>query len=418
MKLPTGLAAILASVTPCPEAQASQGTCGPDSLIGHAVSSSGLGSDPFSLGGTVYLTGPYKGAPFGVEIVTPAVAGPFNLGVVLVRSSINVDPYTAAVTISGAVPTMVETATAGRVGIPVQLKRTTVTVDRPGFQFNPTNCTRTAITATLGGAQGAAANVSTPFQVANCSKLKFAPVFEAFTEAKTSKFNGASLIVRVSSPGLGQANIAKTVISLPKVLPSRLTTIQKACVDKVFEANPANCPEGSNIGIAKITTPVFKNQLTGPAYLVSHGNRAFPDVVFVLQGEGVTIILDGNTDIKNGITTSSFNALPDAPFTKFETILPEGPHSALAAFGSLCTSPLSLPTVITAQNGNVITQNTKLTVTGCPKAKAKLSRAQLLAKALASCKKQFKHSKKKRHSCEAKARKKYKAKKAAPKKHH
>jgi hypothetical protein len=414
MHLPTGMAAILASVTPCPEPQAAQGTCGPDSLIGHATSSSGLGADPFTLSGQVYLTGPYNGAPFGIDIVTPAMAGPFNLGTVIVRSSINVDPYTAAVTISGAVPTMVETAAVGKAGIPVQLQRTNVTVDRPGFQFNPTNCTPMAITGTLGGAQGGVANVSSSFQTANCAKLPFHPVLEASTESKTSKPNGASLIVKVSSPGLGQANIAKTKLVLPLNLPSRLTTIQKACPDHVFEANPATCNEGSNIGIATIHTPVFKNPLSGPAFLVSHGNLAFPDVEFVLQGEGVTIILDGQTDIKKGITSSTFNALPDAPFTKFETVLPEGPHSALAAYGApLCTQKLVMPTTITAQNGDVINQSTAIHVTGCPKAAKALTRAQLLAKALKACRTHWKHNKKKRGACEAQARKKYKAKKAS-----
>jgi hypothetical protein len=413
MHLPMGMAAKLASVTPCPEPQAAQGTCGPESLVGHATSSSGLGADPFTLPGQVYLTGPYNGAPFGIDIVTPAVAGPFNLGTVIVRSQINVDPYTAAVTISGAIPTMVETAAVGKAGIPVQLQRTNVTVDRPEFQFNPTNCTPMSINATLGGAQGASKEVSSPFQVANCAKLPFHPVFEASTESKTSKANGASLIVKVSSPGLGQANIAKTKIVLPLNLPSRLTTIQKACPDHVFEANPATCGEGSNIGTATIYTPVFKKPLSGPAYLVSHGNLAFPDVEFVLQGEGITIILDGQTDIKKGITSSTFNALPDAPFTKFETVLPEGPHSALAAYGApLCTQKLVMPTTITGQNGDVINQNTAIGVTGCAKA-AKLTRAQLLANALKACRTHWKHNKKKRAACEAQARKKYKGNKAS-----
>jgi hypothetical protein len=412
MKLPPGMAAILASVTPCPEPQAAQGACGPESLVGHATSSSGLGASPFTLPGQVYLTGPYNGGPFGISIVTPAVAGPFNLGKVIVRSTINVDPYTAVVTIHGAVPTMVETASVGKAGIPVQLQRTNVVVDRPGFQFNPTNCTPMAITGTLNGAQGGTKGVSSPFQVANCAKLPFHPKFEASTQAKTSKANGASLTVKVGSPGLGQANISKTKVVLPIALPSRLTTIQKACRDSIFEANPAACDEGSNIGTATIHTPVFKNPLSGPAYLVSHGNAAFPDIEFVLQGEGVTIILDGQTDIKKGITSSTFNALPDAPFTTFETVLPEGPHSALGAITNLCTQTLIMPTTITAQNGNVINQNTRIGVTGCPK-KAALTRAQLLAKALKACKKQFKHNKKKRHACEARARKKYKAKKAS-----
>ena len=179
---------------------------------------------------------------------------------------------------------------------------------------------------------------------------------------------------------------------------------------------PAACNEGSNIGSAIARTPVLKNPLTGPAYLVSHGNAAFPDVEFVLQGEGITLVLDGQTDIKKGITTTTFNTLPDAPVEKFETTLPEGPHSALTSNVaasrkfSLCGTKLVMPTTITGQNGAIVKQETNIAVTGCKAAKP-LTRAQKLAKALKSCKKQFKHKAKKRAACEKKARKKYGVKK-------
>ncbi len=173
-------------------------------------------------------------------------------------------------------------------------------------------------------------------------------------------------------------------------------------------------------------TPVLKNPLTGPAYLVSHGNAAFPDVEFVLQGEGITLILDGQTDIKKGITTSTFNAVPDAPVTTFETTLPEGPHSALtsnvpsAKKFSLCGQKLVIPTTITGQNGVVIQQETNVPVEGCGAVKGikakKLTRAQKLQKALKKCRKQFKHNKAKRASCEKQAHKKYDAKKKKSKK--
>lgn len=300
-----------------------------------------------------------------------------------------------------------------------------MTVDRDNFQFNPTNCSQQSTTATIVGSKGASAAVSSPYGVTNCGALPFKPTLTASTKGNASKLNGAELKVKVTSAP-GQANIAKTKLVLPIALPSRLTTIQKACPDTTFELNPAACDEGSNIGSATVHTPVLKNPLTGPAYLVSHGNAAFPDVEFVLQGEGITLILDGQTDIKKGITTSTFNAVPDAPVTTFETTLPEGPHSALtsnvpsAKKFSLCGQKLVIPTTITGQNGVVIQQETNVPVEGCGAVKGikakKLTRAQKLQKALKKCRKQFKHNKAKRASCEKQAHKKYDAKKKKSKK--
>jgi hypothetical protein len=414
--MPPGLAAILASVTPCPEPQAASDQCGAASLIGHSTASSGLGSDPVTLGGEVYLTGPYKGAPFGLLAVTHAIAGPFDLGDVPVRSTIDINPYTAAVTVtSDPLPQFVK-------GVPSQLKVLNVTIDRAGFEFNPTNCTPKTVTGTLGGYGGAAASVASGYAVANCASLPFTPKLTASAGGHGSKLGGTSFNVKLSSAGLGQAGIEKVFLTIPKILPSRLTTIQKACVDKVFEANPAACDEGSLIGKATIHTPVFKNPLTGPAYLVSHGNAAFPDVEFVLQGEGVTIILDGKTDIKKGVTYSRFESSPDAPFTSFETSLPAGPHSALTINTDegknyeICSKKVSLPTVLTGQNGVVIKQTNKVAIAGCRAVKGfKASRSARLAKALKACRKQFKHNKAKRAACEKQAHKKFGAKKAKKK---
>ncbi len=413
--LPSGVAALLSTVTPCPEPAAGQEwACGPESLIGHSTASSGLGEDPFTLGGSVYLTVGYDKAPFGLLVVTPADAGPFHLGNVDVRSRIEVDPTTAAVTIvSDPFPTYVK-------GVPVQLKQINVTVDRPGFEFNPTNCNQMAITGSLSSTGGLSESVSSPFQVANCATLPFSPKLTASTQAQASKANGAALNVKVESTGLGQANIAKVDLQLPVALPSRLSTIQKACLEVVFKANPAACDEGSNIGYATIHTPVLKDPLTGPAYLVAKGGAAFPDVEFVLQGEGILLILDGKTDIKKGITYSRFEATPDAPFTTFETVLPTGPHSALTAYVpasrnfNVCGTKLEMPTEIVGQNGAVIRQTTNIVANGCA-ASHPLTRAQLLAKALKTCRKAKKKSK--RVSCEKQARKKYgpKAKKAKKK---
>jgi len=405
---PPGLLAVLKNVTQCPEPQASKGQCGPESLIGEATVSSGVGPEPYLVkGGRVYLTGPYNNGPFGLSVVVPAVAGPFNLGNVVVRSSIRVNPTTAQVTVlSDPLPQMVNSIEGLDSGIPADVRAINVTINRPDFEFNPTNCSPLTVTATLTGAQGAAHQATSPFQAANCATLPFHPTFQASTKGKASKADGASFTVKVASTP-GQANIAKTDLTLPMALPSRLTTLQKACLQPIFETNPAACDEGSVIGTATVHTPDLKNPLTGPAYLVAHGGAQFPDVEFVLQGEGITLILDGKTDIKKGITYSKFETVPDAPIETFETILPTGPHSALTAYlpkssYNLCGTNLQMPTTITGQNGAVINQTTKITVTGCPKT---TSRKQKLAAALKACHKiKNKH---RRTTCETNAHKKY-----------
>jgi hypothetical protein len=367
-QLPPGLLGVLKSVAPCPEPQASQGVCGSESLIGHTTVGAGGGSDPFYLGGQVFLTGPYKGAPYGLSIVVPAIAGPFNLGTVVVRASVVVDPHTAQVTVaSDPLPRILD-------GVPVDLQTVNVTIDRAGFIFNPTNCSRLSVNGTVLSTQGVAAAVSEPFQATDCAALPFHPSFTVSTQAKTSKANGASLDVKVGS-GPGQANIAKAAVSLPIQLPSRLQTIQQACTEAAFAANPASCPAGSNIGTGTVTTPLLAGQLKGPAYLVSHGGAAFPDIVVILQGDGVTLELTGKIDIKGKVTSSAFESVPDAPVTSFELSLPEGPHSALATNipaktkGDLCGQSLTMPTTLTGQNGAQIKQTTKIAVVGCPKVK-------------------------------------------------
>jgi hypothetical protein len=372
VNMPLGLVGKIAAIaTRCGEAEvhaaeANAGECPAASQIGTATAGAGPGPHPFYTQGKVYLTGPYKGAPFGLAIVTLAKAGPFNLGNIVVRSAISVDPNTAAVTVtSDPLPQIHD-------GVPLRLREVNASVNREGFMLNPTNCSAQKVSATLSSAppQSVSAQVSSPFHVGGCDSLPFSPKLTAEAGGQGSKANGTSFIVKVQAAP-GQANIGKTFLQLPVALPSRLSTIQKACLAAVFEANPASCPEGSNIGMAVANTPLLKAPLVGPAYLVSHGNAAFPDVEFVLQGEGITQILDGKTDIKKGITYSRFETLPDAPVSTFETVLPAGPHSALTAnvpeneHFSLCNTTLLMPTEITGQNGALLKQTTHIKVTGC-----------------------------------------------------
>jgi hypothetical protein len=393
--LSPGLLGKIAGIPLCEEAQANAGACSGESQIGTTSVLAGPGEHPLYVpGGRVYLTSGYKGQPFGLSIVVPAVAGPFNLGNVVVRAAIHIDRGTSQVTV------LSDPFPQSKDGVPFRLRTVNVEINRSGgFTFNPTNCSQQQITGTIAAAQGATANVSSPFAVTGCASLPFKPSFSASTQGQTSKAKGASLTVKVTQKP-GEANIHKVSLQLPLALPTRLTTLQKACTEAQFNANPAGCPEASNIGTATAVSPVLNVPLTGPALLVSHGAAAFPDVEFVLQGQGVQIVLDGKTDIKKGITYSRFETIPDAPISSFETSLPEGPHSALTANANLCAlsktvtvtkrvsrrvhgrlvhvfkkvkqtvaQPLLAPTTITGQNGAQVNQSTRITITGCPKAK-------------------------------------------------
>ncbi len=345
---PPGLSGILTGVPLCGEPQADLGTCSEASRIGTMTVAAGAGGHPFYEQGSLYLTGPYDGAPFGLSIVVPTVAGPFNLGNVVVRARINVNPVTTALTVtSDPLPQVID-------GIPLRLRTTNVTVGRPGFIFNPTSCAQQHIEATLTGARGGVSHESVPFAVSGCAGLHFGPTFKVSTSGKTSKADGASLDARVTYPSGAQSNIASVKVDLPKQLPSRLTTLQKACTEQTFEANPAACPGSSLIGVAKASTPELPVPLIGPAYFVSHGGAAFPDLEIVLEGYGVRVDLTAATFIsKKGITSSTFKTVPDAPVNSFELYLPEGRYSALTANGNLCkqAGKLKMPTLFTAQDG-------------------------------------------------------------------
>jgi hypothetical protein len=356
--LAPGLVGKIAGVPLCGEPQAATGECPVASQIGVATVKAGAGSAPFEFPGFVYLTGPYNGAPYGLSIVVPAVAGPFSLGNVVTRATINVEPnYPNRVTVASVLPTIFK-------GIPLRVKNINLNINRQGYLINPTNCsllaTETALTSTLGATQ----NLSSPFQVGNCTALALKPSFKSATSAKTSKALGASLETTLNQ-GTGQTNIKSVLVQLPKQLPSRLTTLQKACPAAVFEANPYSCPSGAFVGGVRANTPVLPDKMKGPAVLVSHANAAFPDLDLILEADGVRVILVGNTNIKNSITSTNFATLPDVPVSSITVNLPIGAHSAVTANGNVCANQLSMPTEITGQNGFKVKQNTKMRVTGC-----------------------------------------------------
>jgi hypothetical protein len=426
--LPPGLTGNLTGIPFCPEAdialskeksgaqEEAEPSCPAASEIGHSLVGAGVGTVLAQNPGKIYLAGPYHGSPLSIVSVTSATVGPFDLGTVVIRFALNINPTTAQVEVSAngsdPIPHIIK-------GIVVHVREIRVYMDRSKFILNPTNCNPLQITDTIDGAGADFTNpadqvpvaVNTPFEAADCSTLQFKPTFKVTTSGKTSRANGASLTAKLTVPAaLGtQANITRVKVDLPKQLPSRLTTLQKGCTAAQFNTNPAGCPAASVVGHAKAITPLIPVPLEGPAYFVSHGGEAFPSLIVVLQGYGFTIDLVGSTYIsKTGITSSTFKTVPDQPVTSFELTLPQGKFSALAANGSLCAptttvtvskrvtrrihgrtrrvtvkvkksvaAPLAMPTEFVAQNGASIHQSTPISVTGCGKSKpAKKAKAK------------------------------------------
>jgi hypothetical protein len=375
--LPKGLLAYLSRAARCPAGLASQASltaCPAASQVGTTTVAVGPGSDPFYATGKVFLTEPYGGAPFGLAIVVPAVAGPFNLGDVLVRVALFIDPHTLQVTAqSSPLPQELD-------GIPLHIRTATVTLNN-NFTVNPTSCPETSITADVRSTTGASASLASEFATSGCKDLAFNPVLSGSTEAKSTKPDGTGVAIKVAYPGGIEANLAKLTLSFPTQLPVRLSTLQQACRAATFAANPATCPAASNVGTVTVHSPLISQPLVGPAYLVSNGSAKFPDVVFVLQGEGITVDVDSQSNVSNtGVLTVTVPSIPDAPFSTFESMLPRGPFSVFTtkkattqAQASQCGENLTAHLTMVAQNGAQIAQKTKFAVAGCKPASPHIS---------------------------------------------
>lgn len=398
---PAGLSAVLSSVPPCEAAAANAGTCPQASRIGSAVVAAGAGSQPFEMLGNIYLTTGYEGSPFGLSIVANADVGPLDLGLIVIRARVDIDPASAALTItSDPLPQIV-------FGVPLRAQKVTLSIDRTGFMVNPTSCGEEPVNATISGSLGTVAHVSTPIAIAGCKALLFKPTVAVSTAAHTSYASGASLDMKLKFPSLPQgaaANLAKIEIALPKQLSTRLTTLQGACPQATFTANPAACSSASIVGVATVSTPLLAGTLSGPVYLVSHGLSAFPSPAVVLEGpNGVRLDLAGGTIVGGaGSTSVAFDSIPDVPIASFQLKLPEGPHSMLGANSALCVtakttsrrrgarrptsrpaksgrhSQVSLisPIELVAQNGLIVRQDAKVTVTGCTRGRRKTASAR------------------------------------------
>lgn len=339
VQMPPGLLAVLASVPECPEPQASTGDCPAASRIGSTTVQAGSGTDPVSQAGTVYLTGPYHGAPFGLSIVVPAIAGPFDLGTPIVRAAIDVDRTDAHVTItSDPLPQIVG-------GVPLRLRDVSVTIDRPGFVLNPTSCAALAIGGTITSTDGTSASDASPFQATGCGVLPFVPRLRMTFAGRNQTTDGRhpTLISTVTS-GLGQANIRSASVTLPLSLALDPNNSQHVCA--VADSLSDSCPAGTAIGSATVTTPLLTEPLTGTVYLVqgirtnAQGQqiRTLPALLIPLRGQ-VAIDLRGQSSVDSrSRLVTTFPSAPDAAISSFTLTINGGPRGILVVTGgaNLC----------------------------------------------------------------------------------
>jgi hypothetical protein len=344
--LPPGELAKLAGVPLCPEAAAPTGACPPDSRIGHLTVAAGPGPAPLWLPQpgkaptAVYLAGPYKSAPFSVVTVVPAQAGPFDLGVVSVRSALDVDPVTAqAVVKSDPLPQFIE-------GVAAVYRRLHVAIDRPGFSLNPTDCSELQTTSTIASTQGAVAHPASRFQVDGCKALGFRPKLSLRLKGGTKRGDYPALTATLKARA-GDANVGRVVVALPHSAFLAQEHIATICTRKRYAAG--TCPKGSVYGTAKAWTPLLDKPLQGPVYLRSSDNP-LPDMVVALGGQ-IDVELSGRIDSHNEGIRTTFAAVPDAPITRFVLRMKGGAKGLLVNSENLCARTNRAAVAMRGQNG-------------------------------------------------------------------
>ncbi len=355
---PRGLTAYLKGIPYCPDAvlagisaaegagasELSSSACPGASQVGTAQASAGAGPVPFYASGRVFLAGPYKGAPLSLAVVTPAVAGPFDLGNVVVRNPLFVDPVTAQVsTESDPIPTALH-------GITLDVRDIRVNLDRPAFTQAPTNCEPMAVDAMVKGEEGATANVSSRFQVGGCEKLGFKPKLSFRLFGGTHRGSHPRLRATVKMP-TGGANIASASVALPHSEFLDQAHIKTVCTRVQFAADA--CPPGSIYGEAEATSPLVDYTLKGPVYLRSSDHQ-LPDMVVALRGpasQPIEIDLAGRIDSVNGGIRSTFESVPDQPVSSFTLNMRGGRKGLLVNSRNICTSTQKATAVFNAQNG-------------------------------------------------------------------
>jgi hypothetical protein len=357
--LPKGLTAKLAGIPYCPEgaianaehksgkAEQASASCPAQSQIGTVDTSAGVGSEPLHVGGKVYLAGPYKGAPLSSVVVTPAVAGPFDLGDVVIRAPLYVDPETAEVTAkSDPIPTILK-------GIPLKVRSVAITLDRSTFTLNPTSCDAMEVTSLMQGSSGATAKPANRFQVGGCKSLGFKPGLKISLTGSTKKAGLPALKAVVTYPKQGTyANIRRAQVNLPHSEFLEQGNLNKTCTKPVLLEG--RCPKSTIYGRAKAWTPLLDEPLEGPVYLVGGYGYKLPALVADLNGQ-IRVVLKGKVDSgpNHGIR-NTFEAVPDAPVSRFVLEMKGGgKYGLLINSENLCKKPQRAIVRFTAQNGLV-----------------------------------------------------------------
>lgn len=298
--------------------------------------------------GNAYLAGPYKGAPLSLVIITPAVAGPFDLGTVVVRAALQVDPETAQIhVVSDPFPRVLD-------GIPLDIRSIAVRVDRNQFTINPTSCEVMSVTGQVTSVVGRTANLDNRFQVGGCNQLKFKPKLQLSLKGSTKRTGHPALKAVLTYPkGGGYANVRRAQVNLPHSEFIEQNNLNKTCTKPVLLEG--KCPANSIYGKAKAWSPLLEKPLEGNVYLVGGYGFKLPALVAELDGQ-IRILLAGKVDSgPNKGIRNTFEAVPDAPVEKFELNLKGGPkYSLLVNSENLCKKPQRAITRFTAQNGKVL----------------------------------------------------------------
>ncbi|HKG03458.1 MAG TPA: hypothetical protein VKB03_09765 [Conexibacter sp.] len=364
--MPEGLLGYISRVALCGNAQADAGTCPDSSKIGSVATGAGAGPNPFYItNGRLYITGPYKGAPYGISVVVPAVAGPFNLGNVVVRGSIFVDKHTSRLrVVSEPLPTLLQ-------GVSLLVRDVRVAIDRPGFFFNPTSCAEKNIGGTIGSAEGASAKVSDRYQASECRSLAFRPkmVMRVGGRGHTRRGQTSPFTTTLRMPSKDQANLRFVRVTLPTTINARLNTINDACTRTEFESDVRKCAHAI-AGSATAVTPVLPDPLKGTVYFVKNGHP-IPDLFVALRGP-VAFDLIGRVSIPGGKhLATTFATVPDVPVRSFTLKLLGGSRTAsTGAATNLCSArgrKAKAQVDYIGQNGKLLQVDQALKVGGCGK---------------------------------------------------